>query len=86
MVKKAHANHGQAVVVTFYPHPGEVLRVIKTGVLPDTSEERAQQLFDLGVDVVVTLPFDHDMAAMSPHDFLQPMKNHTGYTRTLGWA
>jgi len=78
MVKKAHANHGQAVVVTFYPHPVEVLRGLQQAFYLTTSEERAQQLFDLGVDVVVTLQFDHDMAAMSAADFLQPMKNHLG--------
>jgi riboflavin kinase/FMN adenylyltransferase len=78
MVNKAHANMGQAVVVTFYPHPVVVLRGLKQAFYLTTSEERAQQFFDLGVDVVVTLQFDHNMAAMSAADFLQPMINHLG--------
>ncbi len=78
MIKKAHANRGHAVVVTFYPHPVVVLRGLKQAFYLTTSEERAQQLFDLGVDVVVTLQFDHKMASLSAANFVQPMIDHLG--------
>jgi riboflavin kinase/FMN adenylyltransferase len=50
----AHANGAPAVVLTFAPHPAIVLagRDIKSLTTP---EERAQILFGLGIDAVVTI-------------------------------
>ena len=86
----AHANDAPAVVLTFDPHPAKVLGRgdIKLLTLPD---ERAELLGELGVDVVITHPFDKDVANITAFDFMMQLKNHLGlqylvlgYDSTLG--
>src|ERR1044072_7352380 len=65
----AHANDVPAVVLTFNPHPASVLsgQKIKCLTLPD---ERADLLGQLGVDVVITEPFNRELSMVSAHDFM----------------
>ena len=86
----AHANDASAVVLTFDPHPAKVLGRgdIKMLTLPD---ERAELLREMGVDVVITHPFDKDVANITALDFVKQLKNHLGlqylvlgYDSTLG--
>jgi len=86
----AHANDAPAVVLTFDPHPAKVLGRgdIKMLTLPD---ERAELLREMGVDVVITHPFDKDVANITALDFVKQLKNHLGlqylvlgYDSTLG--
>ena len=58
----AHAAGVQAVVLTFWPHPATVLGDGKVRCLT-TADERADLLAALGVDVVITHPFDAETAA-----------------------
>jgi riboflavin kinase/FMN adenylyltransferase len=57
----AHANDAPAIVLTFDPHPAKVFGRgdIKLLTLPD---ERAEILGKIGVDFVITHPFDKDVA------------------------
>ena len=73
----AHANDAPAVVLTFDPHPAKVLGRgdIKLLTLPD---ERAELLGELGVDVVITHPFDKDIADITALDFMKQLKSHLG--------
>ena len=59
----------QAVVLTFDPLPRLVLGHSKNGAL-STLEERLDYMAPLGLDGVVVLPFDHQMAAVSATDFV----------------
>jgi riboflavin kinase/FMN adenylyltransferase len=86
----AHANDAPAVVLTFDPHPAKVLGRgdIKMLTLPS---ERAELLREMGVDVVITHPFDKDVANITALDFVKQLKNHLGlqylvlgYDSTLG--
>lgn len=86
----AHANGAPAVVLTFDPHPAKVLGRgdIKLLTLP---EERARLLEGLGVDVVITHPFNRDVANTTALDFMKRLKAHLGlqylvlgYDATLG--
>jgi riboflavin kinase/FMN adenylyltransferase len=54
----ARTGGGPSVVVTFEPHPLEVLRPSAGPVLLTSLEERLPLLADLGVDIAVVLPFD----------------------------
>lgn len=73
----AHATGAPAVVLTFDPHPAVVFGrgEIKLLSLPD---ERAEILGDLGVDVVITHPFDRDVASTPAADFMVQLKKHLG--------
>ncbi|NJC97738.1 MAG: bifunctional riboflavin kinase/FMN adenylyltransferase [Anaerolineales bacterium] len=90
LVAGAHANGAPAVVLTFDPHPAKVFGRgdIRLLTLPG---ERARLLGDYGVDVVVTHPFDRQVADTTAHDFMKYLKDRVGvrhlvlgYDSTLG--
>jgi riboflavin kinase / FMN adenylyltransferase len=57
-------------VVTFDPHPQEFFSGRKKTLLT-TVEEKATQLRSLGVRQVVVLPFDRDLAKLTPQEFVE---------------
>lgn len=74
LVQSARAGSGVAVVLTFYPHPSVVLRGRKPAFYINTPDEKAQLLGELGVDIVVTHPFDLAMSKVSAEDFLDHLE------------
>jgi len=90
LVAGAHANGVPAVVLTFDPHPAKLFGrgEIKLLTLPG---ERARLLGDQGVDVVITHPFDRNVADITASDFMKRLKERLGlshlvlgYDSTLG--
>jgi riboflavin kinase/FMN adenylyltransferase len=86
----AHEHDVPAVVLTFHPHPAKIFGrgEIKLLTLPD---ERAELLASLGVDVVVTHPFDGEFAGTTALDFMKLLRQHLsvshlvlGYDSTVG--
>lgn len=73
----AHEKNIPAVVLTFDPHPAKVFGrgEIKLLTLPD---ERAELLGELGVDVVITHPFDVNVANITAFDFMKQIKDRLG--------
>ncbi|KRF17906.1 bifunctional riboflavin kinase/FMN adenylyltransferase [Nocardioides sp. Soil797] len=62
---------GLAVVaVTFDPHPMAVLRPEHAPTSLTSIEERAELLHAAGADGVLVIPFDRDIAAWSPEEFI----------------
>jgi riboflavin kinase/FMN adenylyltransferase len=70
LVKGAHASGCSAVVVTFSPHPAEVLKDITAPYYLTTPEEREDLIKSLGVDEVLTLPFTHEFARKTAREFI----------------
>jgi riboflavin kinase/FMN adenylyltransferase len=70
MVEHAHATGQAAVVITFYPHPAVVLRGRRPSFYLSTPEAKADRLLALGLDAVVTHPFNHDVANIRASDFV----------------
>ena len=86
----AHANSAPAVVLTFHPHPAQVLAGKNIPCLT-TPDERADLLFNQGVDAVIGLEFTHQLAHQSAEDFMAALKKHLdlqhlliGYDFALG--
>ena len=77
LVTGAHASEALAVVLTFDPHPAKVFGRgdIKLLTLPG---ERAKLLGNMGVDVVITHPFDRDVANITAFDFMNQLKDRLG--------
>ena len=78
MVNAAHAAQERAVVITFYPHPAQVLGYrtnVKYLTMPD---EKVDILDQLGVDVVITQHFDQDFSRIGAKEFMQMVMDHTG--------
>ncbi|MEP7135531.1 MAG: bifunctional riboflavin kinase/FAD synthetase [Chloroflexota bacterium] len=78
----AHANGVPAVVLTFDPHPAKVFGrgEIKLLTLPG---ERAKLLGELGVDVIITLPFNKSVANISAFDFMKRLRTQLGLTQLI---
>ncbi len=83
LVQEAHAANAKAVVLTFHPHPAVVLRGLKGAFLLTDIEERAALLEKLGVDSLVMLRFDQQMAALTPEEFMQQLKDRLGLRHLL---
>jgi riboflavin kinase/FMN adenylyltransferase len=59
-----------AVVVTFDPHPREVVRPGSHPPLLAPHHRRAELMAELGVDALLILPFTVEFSRLSPADFL----------------
>lgn len=72
VVKKAKERNARSVVVTFDPHPREIINPGKEGIkLLTTLKERAEILEDLGIDVLMVIPFDRDFSLLSSEEFVR---------------
>lgn len=78
LVAGAHAEGLPAVVVTFFPSPAVVLRDLRDPVYLSMPDERAELLAALGVDEVVTLEFNRQLASLPAADFMAWMKARLG--------
>ncbi|WP_432097229.1 bifunctional riboflavin kinase/FAD synthetase [Streptomyces sp. bgisy100] len=59
-----------SVVVTFDPHPSEVVRPGSHPPLLAPHHRRAELMAELGVDAVLILPFTQEFSKLSPADFV----------------
>jgi len=82
LTQGAHTAGLPAVVLTFDPHPARVLggRDIKLLTTPD---ERAETLLSSGVDIVITMTFDKEVAALNAQEFMQHLHRQIGVQRLL---
>ncbi len=73
VINRAKMREGRSVVLTFDPHPKEIVPSPKGGEvrLLTTVEERLEAFRSLGVDEVFVIPFTSEFAQLSPHEFYQ---------------
>ena len=64
-----------ATAVTFTPHPREFFTGESRQLLTPRAE-KAQALARLGLDQMVLLPFDRELARLTPEDFVQDLLLH----------
>jgi riboflavin kinase / FMN adenylyltransferase len=76
LIDKAHASDRLAVVLTFFPHPDVVLRKLTGRYYLTTAEQKADLLMNLGVDCVVTHPFNDEVRQIRAADFVDQLKTH----------
>ncbi|WP_236239706.1 bifunctional riboflavin kinase/FAD synthetase [Streptomyces sp. CC228A] len=69
-VERARELGVPAVVVTFDPHPSEVVRPGSHPPLLAPHHRRAELMGELGVDAVLVLPFTAEFSQLSPADFI----------------
>ncbi len=62
--------YGYGSVISFNPHPKEFFTGQPRKLLTPI-EEKVQQLKNLGVKQLILLPFDRELARLSPEDFVQ---------------
>ena len=76
LVEAAHSTNRLAVVLTFFPHPDIVLRGLKGRYYLTTAEQKADLLMGLGVDCVVTQPFNETTRQIRAADFVDQLIKH----------
>jgi len=69
-LSKLKTQNYYATVVTFNPHPQEFFTGKRRTLLTPLNE-KVQQLLCLGVEQLVLLPFDRELAALSPQEFVE---------------
>lgn len=71
VLEKSKKRKGRSVVVTFDPHPREIINPGKTGIkLLSTLDERCELLSELGIDEMVVIPFDRDFSLLTSEEFV----------------
>jgi riboflavin kinase/FMN adenylyltransferase len=76
MVEEARQTKRLAGLITFHPHPSAVLSPYNPTYYLSTPGEKAALLEQLGLDILAILPFDHEMAQTSAHDFIAQVRRH----------
>jgi riboflavin kinase/FMN adenylyltransferase len=71
IVRRARAGGRESVVVTFDPHPLEIVNPAAAPRLLTLPAERHPLLAACGVGRVVTLPFSAELARLSPEEFVR---------------
>lgn len=71
VVSIAAQRAARSAVITFDPHPREILSPGARGVkLLTTLPERAQILSELGIDELIVIPFNRDFSLLSSQEFI----------------
>jgi riboflavin kinase/FMN adenylyltransferase len=68
-VARAHALNRPALLVTFDPHPSEVVRPGSHPAILTSADRKAELVAALGVDAMCVLPFTAEFSRLSPEEF-----------------
>lgn len=68
--RAARASDGLSGVLTFWPHPSALFRPAEPTRLLQDGAAKSRMLLAMGIDFVVTFPFDQPFAAVKAEDFL----------------
>jgi riboflavin kinase / FMN adenylyltransferase len=60
-----------SAVLTFYPHPAQVLRPAEAPPLLETIDQRLERLDQAGIDGVLIARFNRELAAVPPGEFAE---------------
>jgi phosphoribosyl 1,2-cyclic phosphate phosphodiesterase len=69
-VARAREINAKATALTFDPFPQKVLRPESAPLRISTTEQRLRCFAAIGMDAAVVLPFTHDLARLSPQEFV----------------
>lgn len=70
LIHEAKSRNARSVLVTFDPHPRDIINPQHALGLLTTLEERAELLNECGLDELVVIPFDRDFSLLSSYDFI----------------
>lgn len=68
-VEEARARGVRSVVMMFSPHPAYVVAPHRAPKIMMAPEERCEIMAELGIDAVLIVPFNVQLASLSPHKF-----------------
>lgn len=71
LLKMAKATSSTPVIMTFFPHPREVLSPKDFHQLIITHSQKVELIHSYGIKAVVTIPFSKEFAAIKPETFVR---------------
>jgi len=71
LVAKAHLLKIPSVLVTFEPHPLEVVNPAAAPLVLTTHDEKQEVIAETGLDYLAVMPFTTELAAYSAEDFVE---------------
>ena len=69
--ERAKALKGTSLVITFHPHPTQVLRPGKSPRQIVSDENKVSLIFQYGIDVVLSIPFTREFSQIPARGFIQ---------------
>lgn len=69
--QRAQSIEGESVVMTFHPHPLEVLSPGNGPVFITDHERKLQLIENCEIDVTIVIPFSHEFARMTAKEFVK---------------
>ena len=74
IVQLAKEQNGQSIIVTFHPHPRQVLFKDENNIkLLTTLEEKIDLFTEIGLDYLIILPFNEILSKMSAANFVRDL-------------
>jgi len=83
LVENAHADGSHTVLITFFPNPAVFLKKIQEAYYLTTPEEKEQLIYNLGIDLLRTLPFDQELAKTRAREFIHQLHTNLQFTNIL---
>ena len=71
VVREARASGAKAVAVTFTPHPEQILKPERAPLLITPNSARFERLATTGIDAILLLEFNAELAALSGREFVE---------------
>lgn len=72
VLSSAEQKAAKSVIVTFDPHPREIIDPGDSGIkLLSTLDERRELLEDIGIDEMIVVPFDRDFSLLTSEEFVR---------------
>jgi riboflavin kinase/FMN adenylyltransferase len=75
-VARAEQAQLRTVVLTFFPHPDAVIRGVNERYYLTSPDQKAALVGELGVDLVITHPFDESVRQTPAADFVDQLRAH----------
>ena len=72
LLKEAESINGTPVLITFYPHPKQIVQIKdKPLFVLNTPEEKYELLQKMGIKNIVVVPFDKSFSELSAQDYIE---------------
>jgi len=71
LIKEARLLNGEAIIITFHPHPRKIVKPDEHLQLINTLEEKIELLEKTGIDHLVIVAFSNEFAGQSADEYIQ---------------
>jgi riboflavin kinase / FMN adenylyltransferase len=71
LIREARSVQGEAIIITFHPHPRKIVNPNEHLQLINTLEEKIHLLEKTGVDHLVIVPFNEQFASQSAREYIE---------------